>query len=166
MIAKGGDRKKLVAEMKIDPTLEHVRGMAERREKGYLWKSDLLMLELCNDALETAKIIVLPMSYWTKVLSLDHDRLGHLGINKSKAIIRRNFYWPNIYSDVVQYCKFCKVFQVADKTAVRRFHMVERQIMTEPHETLAFDFVGPLPQAKGGFRFIMTCIDQVTKVCH
>ena len=30
VIAKGGDREKLVAKMKIDPTLEHVRGMAER----------------------------------------------------------------------------------------------------------------------------------------
>ena len=59
VIAKGGDREKLVAEMKIDPTLEHVRGIAERREKVYLWKSDLLMLELCNVVLEIVKVTVL-----------------------------------------------------------------------------------------------------------
>ena len=100
-----------------------------------------------------------------KVLSLAHDWLGHLGIKKVKSIIRRNFYWPNLYSDVVQYYKSCKVCQVADKTPVSRVPMVECQIMTEPHETLAFDFdfVGPFRQAKGGFRFILTCIDQATK---
>ena len=52
---------------------------------------------------------------------------------------------------------------MADKTPVRKVPMVERQIMTKPHETLASDLVGPLPQAKGGFRFILTCIDQATK---
>ena len=35
--------------------------------------------------------------------------------------------------------------------------------MTEPHESLAFDIVGPLPLAKGGCQWILTCLDQATK---
>ena len=40
---------------------------------------------------------------------------------------------------------------MADKTPVRRVPMVECQIMTEPHETLAFDLVGPSLKLRVGF---------------
>ena len=49
------------------------------------------------------------------------------------------------------------------KTRPRKVPLVERQIMTEPHESLAFDIVGPLSLAKGGCQWILPCLDQATK---
>ena len=36
--------------------------------------------------------------------------------------------------------------------------MVERPVLTEPFEQMAFDLVGPLPKAKGGYRFVFTAV--------
>ena len=36
--------------------------------------------------------------------------------------------------------------------------MVERTIITEPFEQVAFDIVGPFPKAKGGYRHVLTSI--------
>ena len=36
--------------------------------------------------------------------------------------------------------------------------MVDRPVLTEPVEAMAVDLIGPLPKAKGGFRFVLTTI--------
>ncbi len=41
--------------------------------------------------------------------------------------------------------------------------MIERQVMTEPFEAMEFDLVGPLPKAKGGFRFNLTAMCQASR---
>ena len=41
--------------------------------------------------------------------------------------------------------------------------MVERPVLTEHFEQVAFDLVGPLPKAKGGYRYGLTCICMATK---
>ena len=96
-------------------------------------------------------------------MSLAHDKIGHLSVRKVKYLIRQNFSWPHLTGDVAAYCKSCEVCQRMSKTRPRKVPLVERQIMTEPHESLAFDIVGPLPLAKGGCQWILTCLDQATK---
>ena len=41
--------------------------------------------------------------------------------------------------------------------------MVEREVLSEPFETLAFDIVGPMPKGKGGYRFLLTAICMASK---
>ena len=41
--------------------------------------------------------------------------------------------------------------------------MQERPILTQPFEFIAVDLVGPLPKAKGGYRFILTSICLASK---
>ena len=163
VLVGGGDRARLVSETKLDPSLEAVRGMADRHEKGYSWCDGLIMLAVEGDARQTEHVIVLPKSLRARVLMLAHDKMGHLGSKKVKEIVRRNFSWPHISGDIIHYCKSCEVCQRMDKSQPCKVPLVERQIMTEPHETLAFDLVGPFPPAKGGYRWILTCLDQATK---
>ena len=35
---------------------------------------------------------------------------------------------------------------------------MEREVLTEPFEVMAFDIVGPMPKGKGGSRFLLTAI--------
>ena len=60
----------------------------------------------------------------------------------------------------MKYCCSCTVCQKCSKAPAGR---AQRQVTTEPFEVLAFDLVGPLPKAKGGFRFILTSICMATK---
>ena len=162
-VATRGDRAKLVKETKNDPTLATVRALADKGEKGYSWSQGLIMLEYDGDARKTVKAIVVPESFRTKILSLAHDKIGHLSVRKVKYLIRQNFSWPHLTGDVAAYCKSCEVCQRMSKTWPRKVPLVERKIMTEPHESLAFDIVGPLPLAKGGCQWILTCLDKATK---
>ena len=43
------------------------------------------------------------------VLSYHHDHpvSGHFGINKTLALIRRDYVWPNLHSSVTDYCRSC-----------------------------------------------------------
>ena len=41
--------------------------------------------------------------------------------------------------------------------------MTERVIVTQPFQDIAIDIVGPFPTAVGGFRFLLTCIDNATR---
>ena len=36
--------------------------------------------------------------------------------------------------------------------------MVERPVLSEPFKQMAFDLVGPLPKAKGGYRYVLTAV--------
>ena len=40
---------------------------------------------------------------------------------------------------------------------------MEREVLTEPFEVIAFDIVGPLPKGKGGCRFVLTAICMASK---
>ena len=80
-----------------------------------------------------------------------------------KQIIKRRFTWPSLSNDVVTYCHSCTVCQKCSNAPAGHAPMIEWQVTTEPFEVLAFDLVGPLPKAKGGFRFILTSICMATK---
>ena len=36
--------------------------------------------------------------------------------------------------------------------------MMERQVLSEPFEVLAFDLVGPFPKGKGGYMYVLTVL--------
>ena len=105
----------------------------------------------------------MPHSFRRKILYLAHDKGGHLGVKKVKNLVSQNFVWPTLYKDVTCSVKSSDICQKMDKSNPRKAHMVQRQVMTEPYESLALDIVGPFPAAKGGFKYILTCIDQATK---
>jgi len=41
--------------------------------------------------------------------------------------------------------------------------MQTREVLTVPFERVAVDLVGPFPNAKGGFWFLLTCVDLATR---
>ena len=108
-------------------------------------------------------LIVLPKQFREQVLRLAHDQLGHMGRRKVTEIVKRSFTWPGLTEDVLKYCRSCETCRRCSKVPAGKVPTVERQVTTEPFEALAFDLVGPLPKAKGGFRFILTSICMATK---
>ena len=113
--------------------------------------------------LETAHLIALPKTFRMRVLKLAHEKLGHLSARKVKAFIRQRFTWPGMGQDVINHCRSCPVCQRCSKAPARKAPMVEREVLTEPFEALAFDIVGPMPKGKGGYRFLLTAICMASK---
>ena len=162
-VPRGKSRELLVKETKADPSLQVGRRLADKEEKGFRWDSGLLVQSITNHMFMKCDLIVLPKQFREQVLRLAHDQLGHMGRRKVTEIVKRSFTWPGLTEDVLKYCRSCETCQCCSKVPAGKVPMVERQVTTEPFEALAFDLVGPLPKAKGGFRFILTSICMATK---
>ena len=76
---------------------------------------------------------------------------------------RRYFYWPSLTADSAKHVKLCETCQKADKSAQKKMMMQKRELVSVPSERVAIDIVGPFPVARGGFRYLLTCLDMATR---
>ena len=153
-----GSRAELVEEVKSDPTLEGCRALAEKGEQGFLWERELLYQAKMNGNEEVVHVMVLPQKFRRRVLEMAHEGSGHLGARKVKALLKQRFVWPGMGIDVFTHSRSCEVCQRCARAKGRRVPLMERQVLSEPFEVLAFDLVGPFPKAKNGYRFVLTAI--------
>ncbi len=146
------DVEKLKVEMVANDSLGHCRDLADTKKMGYSWGGGLLYHTIVDDGDSEKKRLVLPKSRRAKVLELAHDRTGHVGIKKMRALINSRFVWPGIGKDVTNFVQSCNMCARMNKSGNRQAQLVERPIVTEPFESVAVDIIGPLPKAKGGVR--------------
>ena len=164
IVKKGqGSRAILAKEIQEDPSLEKWRKLADRNEQGLLWDESLLFKTVTNHTGERDMLLVLPTPERSEVLRMAHDNLSHMGARRVKSLIKGKFIWPGLGTDIVKYCRSCAVCQTCDKRASRKVPLMERQVMSEPFETMGFDIVGPFPKGKNGCRFLLTAICLATK---
>ena len=156
-------RRHLVKETREDPTLHSWRDLADKGEKGLVWKEGLMFQAVTTQVLESELVLVLPKVFRLKVLRLAHDALGHMGARRVKALLRARFSWPGLGKDVVEYCKSCPSCQTCAKNPARKVPLLERRVFSEPFEVMGFDLVGPMPKGKGGCQYLLTAICMATK---
>ena len=163
-VAKGSShREELVAEVKVDASLAKWRGLADNQEEGFCWLDGLLYKAVSTHTQEVVHLMALPVKHRLKVLHLAHERGGHLGARKVKALIRQRFVWPEMAKEVVEHCRSCLACQKCKKAKARRVPLIEREILSEPFEVLAMDLVGPFPKGKGGYTHLLTTICMSSK---
>jgi len=136
-------RQKLARSQKEDPSLEVCRGLGERAERGYRYKDDILRHVVLDIEDEEFSRIVLPKCERKRVLELAHDKCGHVGIKKVRAMINRCFTWPGMGDDIIRYVKSCDVCARANKAGNRAVKCLERPVVSEPFTSVAIDIVGP-----------------------
>ena len=153
-----GDRAKLVEEVRTDPTLKGCRKLAEKGEQGFLWDRNLLYQAKVSEGGEVVHALVLPKSFRRRVLEMAHEGSGHLGARKVKSLLSQRFAWPGMGVDAINHTRSCEVCQRCSKVRSRKVPLMERQVMSEPFEVLAFDLVGPFPAAKYGYKYLLTAI--------
>lgn len=87
--------------------------------------------------------------------------LSHPGINTSRKLISKRFFWPGINKDIGLWAKTCVNCQ---KSKVQR-HTVSNLgqfSSSDRFEHIHVDIVGPLPTSSEGFRYLVTVIDRRT----
>jgi len=156
-------RGEIVSMTAQDETLKAVRQLADKQLNGYEWDEGLAFKYTLDQLGNVAKRLCVPKSLRGKCLEIAHERSDHLGKNKVGKELAKTFYWPSLYSDVAVHCRSCEVCQRYSKAKPRHTPMIEREIVTIPSERVAIDLVGPLPKARGGFGFLLTCIDLATR---
>src|SRR5271154_828380 len=131
--------------------IEDNRGVPGKKRKEIFWKG--------------RRVLPKDKELRAEVIYSHHDTpvSGHPGIDKMLELVLRNYWWPRMREDVVEYVKGCKACQ---ETKTNRgpksteLHPIETA--SAPGEMFNLDFVGPLPESKG-FNMIMTVVDRFTK---
>ena len=108
--------------------------------------------------------IVLPLTLWKFVLSAHHDKMAHIGRDKTLHLIQQRYYRPNMASTVAKYLKSCVKCKNKIGQKVKKSYPVQRMpIVQERFQKWHLDFLGPLPRSKNNNKFILLCIDSYTR---
>ncbi|XP_064485934.1 uncharacterized protein LOC135398463 [Ornithodoros turicata] len=149
-----------------DPSLTEFWRRAKSRTHGLLVVDGTLYHE---DKIQgrTVRQLVLPEGRREEVLRLAHDSPwgGHLGLRKTLARIKANFYWPGIESDVKGYCRSCHgCQQISDKRATDRIPITPLTRPAYPFQAVNVDIIGPLdPKSARGHRYALCMTDLHTR---
>ncbi|GFV17030.1 retrovirus-related Pol polyprotein from transposon 297 [Trichonephila clavipes] len=99
----------------------------------------------------------------------EHDfdvkyKTGHLGFAKTYDRIRKRFYWPGMYRNVVRYvmhCRECQREKVRSSTTTWTFSSHPSAIA--PFHRIGIDLLGRFPKSAHGNKWIIVCTDYSTR---
>ena len=109
----------------------------------------------------------------TELIRWHHDDSleGHFGIDKTRELIGRKYYWPSLRKNVEAYVKGCNICLALK--AVRHKPYGDLQALPVPihrWKDLSMDFVTELPVStdwKGkSYDFILVIVNRLTKMVH
>ncbi|XP_031756161.1 uncharacterized protein LOC116410219 [Xenopus tropicalis] len=164
------------AALKTDASLEKLRSLADKpptendSEKIYWDKGKLYRKVIPSDPSEpwmAETQLIVPFNYREQLLKVAHEvpLAGHLGVQKTKARLTHRFYWPNMGTDIANYCRSCLTCQRLGKSGdIAKAPLIPLPIIDEPFQRVAVDIVGPLAiPSSSGKRFILTVVDYATR---
>ena len=111
--------------------------------------------ELCLKAgivLRNERILI-PHKLRHRILSLGHE--AHLGVKKTKALLRTKVWWPGIGADVENFTKTCT--PCISTQPLNRPEPLKMTVMPPLWSTLHADLCGPFPDGWSVFAIIDEC---------
>ena len=111
--------------------------------------------------LGTQNRILVPDSLKFRIFQWGHESAmaGHFGQNATVSRLKRNFYYPGMYTDILNRVNVCHSCLAKVTSARLKSGIHVPQCSSYPMQTLNVDLVGPLPTTKSGFKYIMSVQD-------
>ena len=109
--------------------------------------------------------VVVPREYRTKILEQYHDSPlgGHRQFASTYSSIREKYYWPEMAKDTKNWVASCTNCTKADKSKQRRNAPLQKVKVAGPFLQLHCDILGPFPEGEGGYKYVLTMVDQFTR---
>ncbi|KAL3987009.1 ubiquitin carboxyl-terminal hydrolase 12/46 [Sarotherodon galilaeus] len=105
--------------------------------------------------------LALPQKFRAEVLSELHDKMGHLGIERTLDLVRRRFYWPKMANDVWNKVKTCERCTKRKALPERAAPLVNIRTC-RPLELVCMDFLSLEPD-RSRTKDILVITDHFTK---
>ncbi len=111
--------------------------------------------------------VVVPRPLREALVLLAHagPMAGHLGVRKTVARLRRNFWWPSMAGEVSTVLKGCHTYHVVGKPnqapPLAPLHPIPA--VDPPFTRVLIDVVGPLPPTRAGHKYLLTIMDLSTR---
>ena len=162
-IREGMPRHEMSEETKADKSLHAMLKLAQMDREEYHLSQGLVFRTRLDHFGKPREQLCVPTSYRQKCMTAAHTGFGHQGRNKMIALLTPHFYWPCMAKDCTEFVKACTRCQEMDRTVPKPARMTERQVVRKPFTDVSIDIVGPFPTAKGGYRFMLTCVDSASR---
>ena len=105
--------------------------------------------------------IVVPCSLKQEIMTHVH-REGHPGIDKTTRLIRNQFYWKRMDSDIDRFCRGCLICNTNKPKNLPREKLVSVCVANKLREVVAYDVV-TLPWASTHHRYFLLLVDMFSK---
>ena len=143
----------------VDQEIPEVRALLREWARLKLCDGVLVRVRQANG--QTVNQLVLPPQHRHSALYGLHDRMGHLGIDRTIDLARDRFYWPKMADDVQSWIANCKRC-VCRKQPERRSSPLVSIKTTQPMELVCMDYL-TLETSKGGYDNILVITDHFTR---
>ena len=162
-IREGMPMDKMVAETVTDLSLAYIKKLATLDKEGYHLSNGLIFRTCLDTFGNPQEQLCVPQSFRQQCLKAAHSGFGHQGRNRMISLLRPQFYWPCMGKDCITYIRQCNRCQEMDKAVPKPPTMTERAVVTRPFSDVAIYVVRPFPTARGGHKFMITCIDSASR---
>ncbi|GJP72818.1 hypothetical protein CLOP_g3574 [Closterium sp. NIES-67] len=97
----------------------------------------------------------------------DSNFSGHYGIDNTAKLLSRNYYWPDLPTDVQLYVTSCATCQRIKSSRLRPAGLLQPlEPPSRPWQQVTMDFVTGLPAGPSGNDAILVAVDRLTKMAH
>ena len=111
-----------------------------------------------DDQKQRFEVTVLPRHLITVVLRLAHEGMGHNGIPRTYALVRRLYYWKGLKPMVKAHVKACKLCQMHNEQVVK-YNKLNFKAQPAPMKFISMDLIGEFyPPSKQGNRYALTVV--------
>jgi hypothetical protein len=110
--------------------------------------------------------LVLPVMARQIVMWMQHCGFGkfHVGREKMISAMRDYYWWPRWQRDVESFVSVCESCQLIKKRTSKREGDVRLFSETEPFSVVGIDLIVQWPEAKNGWKAVLTMIDKFTRL--
>ncbi|CAI5472253.1 unnamed protein product [Closterium sp. Yama58-4] len=97
----------------------------------------------------------------------DSNLSGHFGTDKTLKLLQRNYYWPDMLTDVQRYVSTCPTCQAMKSSWQRPAGLLQPLEPPErPWQQVTMDFVTGMPAGTSGNDSVLVVVDRLTKMAH
>ena len=126
-----------------------------------------------NGVLHHQSLFYVPEIIRAELISRHHNDplVGHFGIEKTRELIARKYYWPILHCDVKDYVRGCDIC-LALKTVRHKLYSDLQSLPIPTHywKNSSMDFVTGLPiltdWKRNSYNSILVIVDQLTKIVY
>jgi hypothetical protein len=142
-----------------DVTSPEARNMLRQRKKLLVSNDGLLERHVKIDGTEVVQLVV-PKNLQHEILKQLHDKMGHLGVDRTLELLRGRFYFPGMGTFTAEYIRKCdSCLRRKSKPQIAPMGRLES---VGPMDMLCIDYLS-LESSKGGYSNILVMTDHFTR---